>query len=157
MRANSSRFCSSRSASFHNRRPRSDGVVRRQGPSSNALRAALTAASMSALPPDGTLQMVSPVAGLTVANVSPENAETHLPLINISLAFAVAPLARAARRLGAAELRRDEGSLTFIVLPLVKSCVAAYQGTVGRTVGEARQMRAASKVMNTDAVDRQKH
>ena len=42
------------------------------GPDSNALRAALTARSMSALSPSATWQMTSPVAGLRVANVLPD-------------------------------------------------------------------------------------
>src|SRR5438445_6475122 len=46
---------------------------------SRALRAALTARSMSALSPSATWQMVSPVAGLMAGNVLPETLSTHLP------------------------------------------------------------------------------
>src|SRR5436190_23486665 len=56
--------------------------MRDQGPSSNALRAALTARSTSALSPSATLQMTSPVAGLSVSNVLPETLSCHLPPMN---------------------------------------------------------------------------
>src|SRR5437868_12120499 len=72
-----------RSASLLISRPRSAAVVLDHGPSSNALRAALTARSMSALSPSATWQMVSPVAGLTVGKVFPLWESTHLPPTNI--------------------------------------------------------------------------
>src|ERR1043165_8811501 len=64
-------------------RPRSAPLVLDQGPSSNALRAALTARSTSALSPSATWQIGSPVQGLSVANVLPDALCTHLPLMNI--------------------------------------------------------------------------
>src|SRR5262245_8163265 len=78
-----------RSASLCSSRPRSAPLIFGQGPSSNALRAALTARSMSALSPSATWQMVSPVAGLRVANVLPLCESTHLPPMSIgwSLTF----------------------------------------------------------------------
>ena len=56
---------SMRSASLLSSRPRSEAFIFGHGPSSNALRAALTARSTSALSPSATWQMVSPVAGLS--------------------------------------------------------------------------------------------
>src|SRR5436309_14084112 len=56
--------------------------MRVQGPSSKALRAALTARSTSALSASATWQMVSPVAGLIVGNVLPDTLSRHLPPIN---------------------------------------------------------------------------
>src|SRR5262245_40637954 len=78
---NSSCFCSIRSASLLRSRPRSEAFILGQGPSSKALRAALTARSTSALSPSATWQMVSPVAGLMVGNVLPETLSSHLPPI----------------------------------------------------------------------------
>src|SRR5437764_11439358 len=71
------------SASLKSSRPRSAALIFGQGPDSNALRAAATALSMSALSPSATSQIFSPVAGLTVANVLPEALGTHLPPMNI--------------------------------------------------------------------------
>src|SRR5207244_11611841 len=68
-----------RSASRLSRRPRSEAFIFGQGPSSNALRAALTARSTSALSPSATWQMVSPVAGLIVGKVLPDTLSSHLP------------------------------------------------------------------------------
>ena len=62
-------------------RPRSDGVMRPHGPSSNAVRAARTARSMSSASPSATVASVSPVAGFGVSNVLPEAASTHWPLM----------------------------------------------------------------------------
>src|SRR6516162_11530145 len=64
-------------------RPRSDGVIRPQGPSSNAFRAARTARLMSSASPSATRASVSPVAGLGVSNVLPDAASLHCPLMNI--------------------------------------------------------------------------
>src|SRR6516225_6638110 len=71
-----------RSASLLSSRPRSEAFILGHGPSSKALRAALTARSTSALSPSATWQMVSPVAGLTVGNVLPETLSCHLPPMN---------------------------------------------------------------------------
>src|SRR5438309_1990203 len=68
-----------RSASLYSSRPRSAPLIFDQGPSSNALRAALTARSTSALSPSATWQIASPVAGLSVGNVLPETLSSHLP------------------------------------------------------------------------------
>src|SRR5439155_27200949 len=75
-------FCSIRSASLFVSRPRSAPDIFDHGPDSNALRAALTARSTSALSPSATWQMVSPVAGLTVGNVLPDTLSSHLPPMN---------------------------------------------------------------------------
>src|SRR5207248_3030035 len=64
-------------------RPRSEALIFDQGPLSNALRAAFTARSTSALSPSATSQIFSPVAGLIVANVLPETLSTHLPPMSI--------------------------------------------------------------------------
>src|ERR1051325_8701334 len=72
-----------RSASLFMSRPRSDAVIFDHGPESNALRAALTARSMSALSPSATWQIGSPLHGLSVGNVLPETLSSHLPPINI--------------------------------------------------------------------------
>src|SRR5256885_16594071 len=71
-----------RSASLLSSRPRSEAFIFDQGPSSKARRAALTARSTSALSPSATWQMVSPVAGFTVANVLLETLSSHLPPMN---------------------------------------------------------------------------
>src|SRR4029077_16335145 len=63
-------------------RPRSDGVILLHGPSSNALRAAFTARSTSSASPSARWARVSPVAGLGVANVLPDAASAHCPLMN---------------------------------------------------------------------------
>src|SRR5256885_16617269 len=78
-----------RSASLLSSRPRSEAFIFDHGPDSNALRAALTARSMSALSPSATWQIVSPVAGFCVAKVLPDWESTHLPPMNIgwSLTF----------------------------------------------------------------------
>src|SRR3981081_448073 len=72
--------------------PRSEAGIFDQGPSSNALRAALTARSTSALSPSATWQIVSPVAGLTVANVLPLTLGTHWPPISISWSLTLGAL-----------------------------------------------------------------
>jgi hypothetical protein len=61
---------------------RSSGDMRGQGPVSNARRAAVTAASMSAASPSATLAIGSPVAGLNTSKVLPDLAFTHLPSIS---------------------------------------------------------------------------
>src|SRR5580692_472111 len=71
------------SASLYRSRPRSAALIFGHGPDSNALRAAFTARSTSALSPSATLQMTSPVAGFCVSNVLPETESTHLPPISI--------------------------------------------------------------------------
>ncbi len=69
--ANSSAFCSIRSASLNISRPRSAASIALHGPDSTARRAALTALSTSAGPAAATLASASPVAGLCVSNVPP--------------------------------------------------------------------------------------
>ena len=54
-----------------------------QAGSSNARRAAATARSTSAGPPEATVAMTEPVAGLTVSNVSPDSAWVNSPPISI--------------------------------------------------------------------------
>src|SRR5947209_5915650 len=66
--------------------------MRGQGPSSNALRAAFTARSTSALSPSATWQIVSPVAGFTVGNVLPDTLSSHFPPINIGWSFTLGGL-----------------------------------------------------------------
>ena len=67
-------------------RPRSRASILRQGPESNALRAALTARSMSAASPSATSAMTSSVAGLIVGErlaalaVAPLAVDQHLGL-----------------------------------------------------------------------------
>src|ERR1700683_2680563 len=63
-------------------RPRSDGVIRLHGPSSNAARAARTARLMSSASPSAIQARVSPVAGLGVSNVLPDAEAAHCPLMN---------------------------------------------------------------------------
>src|SRR5262245_2526536 len=63
--------------------PRSAALIFGHGPDSNALRAAFTARSISALSPSATSQIVSPVAGLRVGKHLPETESTHLPPMNI--------------------------------------------------------------------------
>src|SRR5437763_202227 len=63
--------------------PRSEAFIFDHGPPSNALRAALTARSTSALSPSATWQIGSPVQGLMVGNVLPDTLSTHLPPMNI--------------------------------------------------------------------------
>src|SRR5690606_2016375 len=58
---------------------RSSGDIRGHGPSSNALRAAATAASTSALAASGTLPTYSPVAGERTSMTSDDDGWTHLP------------------------------------------------------------------------------
>ena len=72
-----------RSASLYINRPRSRASILRQGPESNALRAALTARSMSAASPSATWAITSSVAGLIVSNVLPLLLSRHLPSMSI--------------------------------------------------------------------------
>src|ERR1700682_6364233 len=51
-------------------------------PSSNALRAAFTASSTSALSPSATNAKTSSLAGFMVSKVFPDFGDTHLPPIN---------------------------------------------------------------------------
>src|ERR1700729_463324 len=69
--ANSSACFSRRSPSFHTSCERSAGEMRDHGPVSNALRAAFTARSMSALSPAGTRAMISCAAGSSTSKVLP--------------------------------------------------------------------------------------
>src|ERR1041385_6639794 len=57
--------------------------MRRQGPSSKALRAAFTARFTSALSPSATCVMTSPVAGLRVGKVFPLTESIHRPSTSI--------------------------------------------------------------------------
>ena len=59
--------------------PRSRGVIRGHGPSSNALRAAATARSTSAGVACGTVPITSSVAGLTTSRASSPLLSTHSP------------------------------------------------------------------------------
>src|SRR6185295_19472093 len=61
-------------------RPRSRALTFDHLPS-NALRAAVTARSMSSLSASATSASVSPVAGFGVVNVLPDAASTHCPSI----------------------------------------------------------------------------
>src|SRR5688572_18689509 len=72
-----------RSASLKRYLPRSRALIFRQGPLSNARRAAMTALSMSGLAPSATWVMTSPVAGLSVSKVFPLAEFNHLPPISI--------------------------------------------------------------------------
>src|ERR1039457_4627798 len=69
-------------------RPRSLGVMRRQGPESNARLAAVTARLMSSLSLSGTRAMTEASAGLNTSRVLPEAAGTHLPAIRLCLVLA---------------------------------------------------------------------
>src|ERR1700722_8432506 len=80
-RASSSLWLSIRSAKRCSNRPRSDALVFRHGPWSNAARAALTALSTSAASASATWQISSPVEGLMVAKVLPDSLATQRPLI----------------------------------------------------------------------------
>ncbi len=96
--ANSSRCCSSRSASFQIMRPRSEGDMRGQGPSSKARRAARTARLTSSSSASGTSVTTSPVAGLKTGKYLPEAAVTKRPSMYIwwrwETKSAVVPLMR---------------------------------------------------------------
>src|ERR1700733_6244070 len=82
--ANSSRLASSRSASFQISCPRCEvDSLRLQGPSSKALRAAVTARSTSSLSASGTRAITSPVAGLYTGKVLPDAARTKRPSISM--------------------------------------------------------------------------
>src|SRR5262245_59481448 len=72
-----------RSARRCSSRPRSAALIFGQGPSSNALRAALTARSTSALSPSATWQIVSPVVGFRVGKVLPLTLSTQRPPMSI--------------------------------------------------------------------------
>ena len=61
---------------------RSAGVMRGQGPWSNAVRAAATALSMSASVPSGTRAMTSSVTGETTPMVSVPSGATQSPPMN---------------------------------------------------------------------------
>ena len=80
--ASSSRFSRIRSPIRQISLPRSDAVIRRHGPVSNARRAARTARSMSSASPRAISASLSSVAGLTVSNVLPDAASTHSPSIS---------------------------------------------------------------------------
>lgn len=63
---------------FHNSFPLADASkLRHSEPRLNAVLAALTAASTSALSPSATCAIGFPVAGFSVANVLPETASTN--------------------------------------------------------------------------------
>ena len=83
--ASSARFDSSRSAKRSSTLLRSAGARRDQRPSSKARRAEVTAASMSAASPAATWAMTSPVAGFSVANVTPDAASRKAPSMNASV------------------------------------------------------------------------
>ncbi|NCL73421.1 hypothetical protein AIIKEEIJ_00858 [Rhodococcus sp. YH1] len=61
---------------------RSAGVIRGQGPSSNALRAAATARSMSASRASGTVAMTSPLIGEITSITASLDGSTHDPPMN---------------------------------------------------------------------------
>src|SRR6266571_2969980 len=75
------------SASLNKSRPRSAASIFFQAFDSSALRAALTARSMSAASPSATWQIVPPVAGLMAGNVFPETLSCHLPPIKSGWSF----------------------------------------------------------------------
>src|SRR5713226_6951250 len=89
-RAISSRCCWIRSPRRQTMRPRSCGLIFGQGPSSNALRAAVTARSMSRSSPLPTTDSGSSLAGLIGWYVSPESGACHFPATKISPAFMLA-------------------------------------------------------------------
>src|SRR5207249_4106998 len=61
----------------------SRAFIFRQGPLSNARRAALTARSISGASPSATCAITSPFAGLMVSNVRPLTELTHFPSMSI--------------------------------------------------------------------------
>src|SRR6267378_3872572 len=63
--------------------PRSEGVIRRQGPDSNARRAAATARLISSRSLSGTRAITEASAGLKTSKVLPETAGTHWPPIRL--------------------------------------------------------------------------
>src|SRR5713101_996199 len=69
------------------RLPRCEADILRQGPFSNAARAALTALSTSGASASATCVMTSPVAGLMVGKVLPEVLLTHWPLMSSLVAL----------------------------------------------------------------------
>src|SRR5262245_53946204 len=91
----SSALASMRSASFNSSRARCAGVNDAQGGDSNALRAACTATSMSACPPDAARANTVSFAGSMTSKVSPDWAGCHRPAMNSSRGRAVKLLARA--------------------------------------------------------------
>ena len=96
--ANSSRCVSRRSANFQMSLPRSEVVIRRHGPWSNAARAACTALSISAFSPSATCARTSPVAGLNVEKVLPDAASTHWPSMSSLRGLAIKSLTRSSIR-----------------------------------------------------------
>src|SRR6202021_630444 len=81
--ANSSRFASSRSATFQISCPRWEVDILLHGPSSKARRAAVTARSTSSASASGTWATTSPVAGLYTGKVLPDAARTKRPSISM--------------------------------------------------------------------------
>ena len=88
---------------------RSAGVMRGHGPSSKAVRAAATAASMSAGDASGTVPITSSVCGEMTSIVSLLWGETHSPPMN-SLSCTFVSVATAASRSSA---RKDLGTATL--------------------------------------------
>ena len=152
--ASSSMFASIRSASLFSSRPRSRASILRQGPESNALRAALTARSMSAASPSATWAMTSSVAGLMVANVLPPWPSTHLPSISIlvwSLWAAPSPASAflrgcvAVAMTGQSSLANEPGRASWPPDPCVVESCADLMTEPGATqaTGRAFQVPAA--------------
>ena len=128
--ASSSAFASRASAMRSSTSVRSWGFMFAQDGSSNARRAAATARSTSAGPPDATVARTEPVAGLTVSNVSPDAACVHSPSISIPLG--ARPLMKPGRGF----------SLTLIV------CVTGSPPTRRVMDGLSRLALAASRAHN---------
>src|SRR5262249_4502711 len=102
-------------------RPRSAALIRGQGPSSNALRAAWTARSMSALSPSATSQSTSPVAGVSVEKVLPDALPVHCPPLNIGWGFCPrcpGPQLGPPSAAGRLPPRCPFGSIAFDIVPL---------------------------------------
>ena len=83
-----------RSASFSSSRARCAGVIDDHGGDSKALRAAFTAASMSASPPDAARANTCALAGSMTSKVSPDCAACQRPPMNSSRGRAVKLAAR---------------------------------------------------------------
>src|SRR5262249_40556064 len=120
-------FFSIRSASLFMSRPRSAPLIFGQGPSSNALRAAFTARSTSALSPSATWQMVSPVAGLTVGKVLPDSLSSHLPPIKSGWSLTLGGLTARA--------------LVWVAVAMVRSPVGGREGRPASSPARAEYRR----------------
>src|SRR5271156_6557815 len=91
-------------------------------PSSNALRAALTASSTSALSPSAISASPSSLAGLTVTKVLPDLAGTHLPPISNCLAGPFTNSTAAVDVAPLVDLSIDDTAAAIFVLPSDQCC-----------------------------------